>query len=142
MTRNERFSRSIRSLDCALTDLRDTSKAKLLSDGGAGVERMLDELDNADGLPSKLQVDRDLSTMVDVAAMLLVWAGLGHLVRTLYLIFENGSHLRSVSLRAICRDNRKKLAKRASKRLYELHRKALLDFFVSLSVHGDIGGRD
>ena len=142
MTRNERFSRGIHSLERALTDLSDTSKAKLLSDGGDGVRRMLDDLDGDGNSPTKFQIDRDRSTMVDVAAMLLVWAGLGHLVRTLYLVFANGSHLRSISIRALCRDKRRKSAKQASKRLYELHRKALLSFFVSPDVHGDIEGRD
>ena len=142
MTRNERFSRGIHSLERALTDLSDTSKAKILSDKGKGVRRMLDDMDDDGTAPSKFQVDRDRSTMVDIAAMLLVWAGRGHLVRTLSLIFANGSLLKSTSIRALCRDNRKKAAKKASKRLYELHRKALLSFFVSPDVHGDIEGRD
>ena len=140
-TRNDRFNQGIRSLERALTNIQDTSKAVLLSDRGAGVERMLDDLDNK-CRPSKFQVDRERETAVDIAKAILILFDLEHLARTLALIFENGSHFRDRSIRSLCRDNRKKACFKAAKRRYERNRKALLKLFMSLSVHGDIEGRD
>ena len=43
--RNERFNRSMRSLEVIVTGITDVSKAKVFSDCGTGVRRMLAALD-------------------------------------------------------------------------------------------------
>lgn len=48
-TRNDRFNRSMRSLDELTASFKDPSKAEVFSDKGQGVERMLDEIDKTEG---------------------------------------------------------------------------------------------
>ena len=48
-TRNDRFNRSMRSLDEFTASFDDPTKIAAFSDKGQGVERMLDEIDHAPG---------------------------------------------------------------------------------------------
>jgi len=110
--RSDRFNARMRSLEKMAGEC-DVSKWPLLSDNGAGVERMLDAMDDAKE-EEDLQADR--AERLFVAEMRLVEAGLRHLVPVLLLIVDNGSD-RAASLARVPRAT------------YFRHRDALLDFF-------------
>ncbi len=138
-SRNERFADGCLSLELTL-DGADPEKANILSDRGLGVY----QLESAcDGWPCRCGERGDYESANMVGAVLrLKFAELDHLVETLILIVENRSLFRGDSIKALCRDNRRKACIYAAKRRYERNRKQLLRFFMSLSVHGDIEGRD
>ena len=108
-----------------LRKMRGTSKATFLSDGGAGVERMVNAIDQYE--PSDA-LAKFHARKLHAAEMRLYRAGLGYLVPILRLIAKN-------------RDNRKasiaRLQKRhaaswnAAKRLYFSRLKILSNFFLA-----------
>ena len=118
-TRNDRFNASMRSLDELTAMFEDPSKAEVFSDKGQGVERMLDEIDDALGrrasCPSETlgrwasypsvppsatggtpvapePVAPNATLKLHKAEMRLYRAGLGYLVKVLRLIAKNGNN--------------------------------------------------
>ena len=88
-TRNDRFNKSMRSLDAFVGSFRDPSKIAALTDRGAGVERMLDEIDPPPEI-SRSEVNRQRK--FNAARMKLIRSGLGHLLPVLRLIVKNGNN--------------------------------------------------
>ena len=92
-SRNDRLFASMASLDEFVASFEDPTKIATLSDGGAGVERMLDAIDG----PNE-EEDGDDEPLVarqrklHAAEMRLYRAGLGHLVPALRLIVRNGNN--------------------------------------------------
>ena len=83
--RNDRFNASMCSLDEFSAMFEDPSKISTLSDGGAGVERMIEQIEpSPDDTPDP---DQELSG----AILRLIIAGKKHLAETLLLIAENGN---------------------------------------------------
>lgn len=121
--RNNRFNAALLSLE-ALCGEADPEKLPWLGDGGAGVARLVSD------------IDRDWPTGPDRRACLaravrsLARAGKRHLVPTLRLIVRNGTD-REKSIRALCRGG---CAQTAARRRYERHRDLLLAHFDVASV--------
>ena len=111
--RNERFNRSMRSLEAMIAGMSDPSKSAKLSDRGECAARMYAALEPEPDAPDR---DQELAG----AVLRLVVTGLDYLVPTLLLIAENGS-------------DREKSIKRLSARTYFRHRTLLEDFFVAHS---------
>jgi len=136
--RNERFNKAMRSLD-AMCEGCDISKWPVLSDGGAGAAKIVEEAsrllgsgrrpprsDEARRLvygPSRRIYEREEKLFE--AEMRLVEAGKGHLIRVLLLIVENFY-------------NREESIKVVSKATYFRHRAELIAFFCETQVHMDI----
>ena len=132
MTRNEKFNRSVRSLDTMIEGI-DIDKAAFLSDCGKGVNRMIDDIERRErsetGQTGRTgRTGRKESKLFD-AEMRLAEAGKSYLILVLLLIVENGSE-REVSMTKVPR------------RTYFRHRDELLRFFTSWhsGVHGYIEG--
>lgn len=93
-TRNDRFNKSMRSLDAFVGSFRDPSKIAALTDRGAGVERMLDEidppLDENDTRSGKTLSAREMK--LHTAKKKLYRAGLAYLIPVLVLIARNGTN--------------------------------------------------
>ena len=110
--RNERFNRSMRSLEAMIAGMSDPSKSAKLSDRGKSAARMYAALEPEPDAPDR---DQELAG----AVLRLVVAGLDHLVPTLLLIVENGS-------------DRERSMRQVPRRSYFRHRDDLLNFFVAL----------
>jgi len=91
--RSEKFNARMRSLD-TMVGGRDASKWPLMSDKGAGVERMLDAIDGPDPEREKAEdaVEKSRKAKYNAARKRLNRAGLGYLVPTLALIVNNGTN--------------------------------------------------
>ena len=111
--RNERFNRSMRSLDAMIAGMSDPSKSAKLSDRGESAARMYAAFESEPDTPDRNQ---ELAG----AVLRLIVEGMDYLVPTLLLIAENGSE-------------REKSIKRLSARTYFRHRALLEDFFVAHS---------
>ena len=111
--RNERFNRSMRSLDAMIAGMSDPSKSAKLSDRGKSAARMYAAFESEPDIPDRNQ---ELAG----AVLRLIVEGMDYLVPTLLLIAENGSE-------------REKSIKRLSARTYFRHRTLLEDFFVAHS---------
>ena len=111
--RNERFNRSMRSLEAMIAGMSDPSKSAKLSDRCENAARMYAALEPEQDAPDR---DQELAG----AVLRLIVAGLDYLVPTLLLIAENGS-------------DREKSIKRLSARTYFRHCTLLEDFFVAHS---------
>ena len=109
-TRNERFNRSMRSLDELTASFEDPSKAEVFSDKGQGVERTAESVDVDLGEAASRK------RKLHLAEMRLYRAGRGCLVPVLRLIVRYGA-ARNFSLEKISRAQ------------YFRHRDALLRFF-------------
>ena len=120
--RNERFNRSMRSLEAMAAGMSDPSKSAKLSDRGKSAARMYAALEPEQDAPDR---DQELAG----AVLRLIVAGLDYLVPTLLLIAEN-------------RDDREKSLQQMPRRSYFRHRDELLDFFVALQCTYDLRGRD
>ena len=110
--RNERFNRSMRSLEAMIAGMSDPSKSAKLSDRGENAARMYAALEPEPDAPDRNQ---ELAG----AVLRLIVEGLDYLVPTLLLIAENGSE-RERSMLTMARAS------------YFRHRDALLKFFVRL----------
>jgi len=88
--RSERFYGRMESLD--VLDAALCEKARVLSDRGAGVRRLLDTLDARPGAVHDAERERDAvnGAMVLLWAIVLTAGGCGYLVPTLRLICQNG----------------------------------------------------
>ena len=94
-SRNDRLFASMASLDEFVASFEDPTKIATLSDGGSGVERMLDAIDGPaeeeDGESAgKTLGEREMK--LHTAKKRLYRAGLGHLVPVLVLIAKNGNN--------------------------------------------------
>ena len=110
--RNERFNRSMRSLEAMIAGMSDPSKSVKLSDRGESAARMYAALEPEPDAPDR---DQELAG----AVLRLVVAGLDYLVPTLLLIAENGN-------------DREKSMRQMPRASYFRHRDTLLGFFVRL----------
>lgn len=108
--RSDRFNASMRSLDQFSAEFDDPSKITTFSDRGAGVERMLEQIEpTPDDAP-------DPNQALAGAILRLVVCGKEHLVPTLLLIARNGS-------------NREESIGSMNRATYFRHRDRLLEFF-------------
>ena len=123
--RSERFNRSMKSLEAMLSGYSDPSKAKVLSDGGEALERLMDALDYSPererAEEERLAAERLARQKVQLqrlaaAIARLVTAGKAYLVPTLLLIVRNGAN-RGESIRFM------------SARSYRRQRRELFRFF-------------
>ena len=123
--RNERFNRSMRSLEAMIAGMSDPSKSAKLSDRGESAARMYAALEPEPDAPDR---DQELAG----AVLRLIVAGLDYLVPTLLLIAENGSD-RTKSIAEMAKTNRSKKDWHTAEVRYFRHRDKLLEFFdVSL----------
>ena len=125
MTRSERFSDAMHSLDLKTAGMRDSSKATFLSDHGEGVERMVNAIDHTEqpALTPTLYTRR-----LEAAVKRLTRANLDYLVPTLRLIAENrGNRQESIGVLA----KRNKVPNKTAMWLYFGHREKLLNFFFA-----------
>ena len=121
--RNARLANGFLSLDQLAGEI-DLVKSRVVSDGGAGVERIVRMIDcsdcSIDGAPRYLAEEREAAAerqrRIHAAEMKLRRAGRGYLLPVLRLIVSNGNN-RELSLAKI---------RRAT---YFRHREALLRFF-------------
>ena len=119
-SRNERFNSSIRSIDW-VEESGDPSKDPRQSDGGLGVQRLVEVVD-FDWTREVSEWSREIGqrNASAVGAILrLEWSGNHHLIAPLLAIFENGSDISSTLLKI-------------KKSTYFRARNALLEFFVGL----------
>lgn len=115
--RNNRFNLSMHSLEWKLEGV-DASKASFVSDQGAGVERMLDQLDydRASAVKAERLEDERRVSALDAAKIALASRGYAYLIETLDLIVKN-------------KNNRAESFKKIPKSTYMRHLKLLLEFF-------------
>jgi len=119
-SRNERFNSSIRSIDWVEVS-GDPSKDPRQSDGGLGVQRLVEVVD-FDWTREVSEWSREIGqrNASTVGAILrLEWSGNHHLITPLLAIFENGSDITSSLLKI-------------KKSTYFWARNALLKFFIGL----------
>ena len=110
-TRNDRFNRSMVSLEEFVCSFEDPSKIVAFSDKGKGVERIVDMNGQDARCPSESR-----QAKLRAAVMRLRRAGRGYLVSVLRLIVRNG--------------NRRELSfQKMPRRTYFRHRDELLRFF-------------
>ena len=125
--RNARLANGFLSLDQLAGEI-DLVKSRTVSDRGAGVERMVGDVDRRPGDAER--EDREWREKqrrkLDAARQRLRRAGLGYLVPTLMLICRNGSY-RDESIREIAQ--RRKLPFESAERLYFGHREKILEAF-------------
>jgi len=116
--RNERFNRSMFPLEAMTADMKDASKARIFSENGEGVERMVTALDydEAAETTAEERVQATIEDKLFEAKMRLVDAGKGYLIRVLRLIVENGN-------------DREESMRHVAKRTYFRHRNELIRFF-------------
>ena len=140
--RNDRFNQHMQSLEVMISGFADASKAKVLSDRGKGVERMLSALDHnpSDESKSEVKVEQRREIRLFEAEMRLVEAGKRHLIPVLLLIVEHGNNrtesIAILSKRRQTGRGRKKFE--SARKAYKRCLKSLLDFFGVQSVHMEI----
>ena len=131
--RNARLANGFLSLDQLAGEI-DLVKSRVVSDGGAGVERIVRLIDCSDcsiaGKPRWLikeqEAEAERRRKIDAARQKLRRAGLGYLVPTLMLIVKNGKN-RDESIQELAA--RRKLSHHAAEVRYFGHREKILDFF-------------
>ena len=125
MTRSERFSDRMLSMDQFASKFDDPSEIAAFSDNGTQVERLIDAIDRTEPplAPPNLYTQK-----LHTAEMRLYRAGLGHLVPTLRLIVKNrGNRQESIG----CLQKSHRVSWRGAERLYFSQRKKLLNFFFA-----------
>ena len=131
--RNARLANGFLSLDKLAGEI-DLVKSRVVSDGGAGVERIIRSIDGSDcsiaGKP-KWQIEErkamtERARRIDAARQRLRRAGCGYLVETFLLICKNGKY-RDESIRELA--GRRKLSYHAAEVRYFGHREKILNFF-------------
>ena len=125
--RNARLANGFLSLDQLAGEI-DLVKSRTVSDRGAGVERMIGDVDRRPGDAEREDREwrEERRRKLDAARQRLRRAGLGYLVPTLMLICRNGSY-RDESIREIAQ--RRKLPFESAERLYFGHREKILEAF-------------
>ena len=125
--RNARLANGFLSLDKLAGEV-DLVKSRTVSDRGAGVERMVGDIDRRPGDAER----EERVTMaarqrrIDAARQRLRRAGLGYLIETFLLICKNGKN-RDESMHELAA--RRKLSHHAAEVRYFGHREKILDFF-------------
>ena len=123
--RNERFNRSMKSLDAMLSGYSDPSKSKVLGDGGKALEQLLDAIDYSPErkreqkrqlADNRLARRKNRLQRLASAIRRTIEANKAHLVPTLLLIVRNGSR-------------RKESLKLIPERTYRRHRHELCKLF-------------
>ena len=125
--RNARLANGFLSLDQLAGEI-DLVKSRTVSDRGAGVERMVGDVDRRPGDAEREDREwrEEQRRKLDAARQRLRRAGLGYLIPTLMLICRNGSY-RDESIREIAQ--RRKLPFESAERLYFGHREKILEAF-------------
>ena len=123
-TRNERFNRSMRSLETMISGMPDPSKSAKLSDCGKSAARMYAAFEPVPDTPDRNQ---ELAG----AVLRLIVMGMGRLVPTLLLIAENGNDRKaSVFIMSQSRqDGRGRKKFESARKAYKRCLKSLLNFF-------------
>ena len=116
-TRNERLADTFRSLDQMLEGV-DATKAPILSDRGAGAERIVGASDRSPD--EEREYLSSYNRKIDAARKRLIRTGLGYTVPTLMCIIRNGRRYGD-SVREIAASRR--IDYGAAKKLYFSHRK-------------------
>ena len=126
--RNARLANGFLSLDLLSKEI-DLVKSRTVSDRGAGVERMVGDIDRRPGDAEREERDAtaERRRKIHAAVVKLYRAGQGYLVPTLVLICRNGQY-REVSIREIAA--RRRIDWNAAERLYFSHRKKIENFFL------------
>lgn len=123
--RNERFNKSMRSLDKSYSNNRQ-DRSRQLSDHGAGAALILKMADMTDAriLSEHAKESRRRNRKLRAAKHHLLKLGKSYLIRTLKLIATNGKHFQ-ISLEKIPR------------RSYFRHRSELIAIFCGTELHTD-----
>ncbi|MCQ2368779.1 MAG: hypothetical protein MJ109_07215 [Kiritimatiellae bacterium] len=131
MTRNERFARSMHSLDLKEQGI-DLERSTLRSDQGLGVRRLVEAIDYTPDIAAaeakaeaELKRERYQKTLDFIAA--LIAAGKGFAAPTFLKIVKNISD-RQQSIEEIMKRN--KLNYDSARCLYNKHRETLLNFIL------------
>ena len=126
--RNARLANGFLSLDKLAGEI-DLVKSRTVSDRGAGVERLVEDLDRRPGDAEREERDAtaERRRKIHAAVVKLYRAGRGYLVPTLVLICRNGQY-RDESIREI--SARRRIDRNAAERLYFSHRKKIEKFFL------------
>ena len=132
--RNARLANGFLSLDQLAGEI-DLVKSRVVSDRGAGVERMVRMIDcsdcSIDGIPRWLAEEREAEAerqrKFHAAETRLRRLGLGYLVSTLALICKNGKN-REASIREIA--SRRHLCREVAKARYFAHREKIEKIFL------------
>ena len=126
--RNARLANGFLSLDKLAGEV-DLMKSRVVSDGGAGIERMVGDIDRRPGDAEREErnATAERRRKIHAAVVKLYRAGQGYLVPTLVLICRNGQY-REVSIREIAA--RRRIDWNAAERLYFSHRKKIENFFL------------
>ena len=126
--RNARLANGFLSLNKLAGEI-DLVKSRVVSDGGAGVERMVGDVDRkpGDAEREEREAARERQRKFHAAETRLRRLGLGYLVSTLALIYKNGKN-REVSIREIA--SRRHLCWEAAKARYFAHREKIEKIFL------------
>lgn len=118
-TRNERLADTFRSLDQMLEGV-DATKAPILSDRGAGAERVVGACDRSPD--EEREYLSSYNRKIDAARKRLIRTGLGYTVTTLMCIIRNGRRYGD-SIREIAAS--RKVSYEVAKETYFGHRKKI-----------------
>ena len=118
-TRNERLADTFRSLDQMLEGV-DATKAPILSDRGAGAERIVGACDRSPD--EEREYLSSYNRKIDAARKRLIRTGLGYTVSTLMCIIRNGRRYGD-SIREIAAS--RKVSYEVAKETYFGHRKKI-----------------
>ena len=126
--RNARLANGFLSLDQLAGEI-DLVKSRVVSDGGAGVERMVSDIDRTPGDAEREERETAAGRQrrIDAARQKLRRAGLNYLIETFLLICKNGKN-RDESIQALMISRR--LPFGSAKRLYFGHREKIENFFL------------
>ncbi len=126
--RNARLANGFLSLDQLAGEI-DLVKSRVVSDNGAGAERMIGDIDRTPDDVEREERDAaaERQRRIDAARQKLRRAGLNYLIETFLLICKNGKN-RDESIQALMISRR--LPFGSAKRLYFGHREKIEKFFL------------
>ena len=126
--RNARLANGFLSLDQLAGEI-DLVKSRVVSDGGAGVERMVGDIDLTPGDAEREERETAAGRQrkIHAAVVKLYRAGQGNLVSTLILICRNGKN-RNESIREIV--VRRRIGFESAKARYFSHREKIEKIFL------------
>ena len=129
-TRNERLADTFRSLDQMLEGV-DATKAPILSDRGAGAERIVGACDRSPD--EEREYLSSYNRKIDAARKRLIRTGLGYTVPTLMCIIRNGRRYGD-SIREIAAS--RKVSYEVAKETYFGHRKKIEKSYFANKIKG------
>ena len=126
--RNARLANGFLSLDLLSKEI-DLVKSRTVSDRGAGVERMVGDIDRRPGDAEREERDAtaERRRKIHAAVVKLYRAGQSNLVSTLILICQNGKN-RNESIREIAA--RRRISFESAKARYFSHREKIEKIFL------------